>query len=180
MSHRETHQQKALALIRDLNAIEKGTLPSAGYKYDDTIDFRQVSPHTAQRVYALLIAGTEGFAPATPEHEKIARDAGYWVAKRVNKAKDLRDSLSMYMPAIQRFLRAAEREVLEFTSSKTYLLKALDEIREALDGTEEMVREHEDRDPTEADSGEEDDPNATRVEDFGNSLEDFGNSLKAH
>ncbi|KAJ7607634.1 hypothetical protein DFH06DRAFT_1316441 [Mycena polygramma] len=111
-----------------------------------------------------MIAGSKSPVPETPAQKKIKSETGYFVQKRIEKAKELQSSVAKYLPDVQKFIQAAQqKDELKFPASKLHLLKALESIRDVLDDVEEMVHENDDKEPTEPDSEAEGDADRTIV-----------------
>ncbi|KAJ7852727.1 hypothetical protein B0H13DRAFT_1904456 [Mycena leptocephala] len=170
-------QQKADRLLQDLTRRGK-TRNKTWYPWPKNIDFTAVSTPTCQRIRTLIATDTEvqpalgkfTISPETPEHEKIARkldftitQRAYYRAQRIVIAQEVDELLRKDPEWAYIFLKAARRPVLEFPSSHFDLLHSINNIRDALDRVEELVKGNTDLEATDPGSDASDDPDKTRV-----------------
>ncbi|KAJ7099062.1 hypothetical protein C8R44DRAFT_747755, partial [Mycena epipterygia] len=136
LSYTNRDTDKAEKLVKTLIRIEKGELDRACYHYDTTINYSGVAAPICAKIHYL--ARKIGIVPPIPEQYHITNDTDFYVRQRIDVAKRLQESLAKQVAPIQKFLRAAGVEHLEFPSTSYSLIETLKAMRSTLAEIEDM------------------------------------------
>ncbi|KAJ7017344.1 hypothetical protein C8F04DRAFT_1279619 [Mycena alexandri] len=137
-----------------------------------TIDYEHVPTETCEAVLGSLNKQAAPTVPETPHRIRIAREINFVLSKRdflgnqrVVRAQAIGASLKHHVPVILRFLEAARRTANEqfvFPDREITVLDSLRAVRDAVEVTEDMLRQSMDLDGTDGDTDAED-ADETRV-----------------